>query len=131
MAENVKSVDDYRKQIVKALKAAGTYSKGVDMQVQNLATALRTLDLANAQIDGLTEVTVTEETRYGWKLAPHPAFKVQKDAQDSITRQMKILGLTTELLAGTDETDPLVDLTKKVVKAGKKKPVVVKPVGAE
>jgi hypothetical protein len=131
MAENVKSVDDYRKQIVKALKAAGTYSKGVDMQVQNLATALRTLDLANAQIDGLTEVTVTEETRYGWKLAPHPAFKVQKDAQDSITRQMKILGLTTELLAGTDETDPLVDLTKKVVKAGKKKPVVVKPVDAE
>ena len=131
MAENVKSVDDYRKQIVKALKAAGTYSKGVDMQVQNLATALRTLDLANAQIDGLTEVTVTEETRYGWKLAPHPAFKVQKDAQDSITRQMKILGRTTELLAGTDETDPLVDLTKKVVKAGKKKPVVVKPVDAE
>ena len=131
MAENVKSVDDYRKQIVKALKAAGTYSKGVDMQVQNLATALRTLDLANAQIDGLTEVTVTEETRYGWKLAPHPAFKVQKDAQDSITRQMKILGLTTELLAGTDETDPLVDLTKKVVKAGKKKPVVVQPVDAE
>ena len=127
MAENVKSVEDYRKQIVKALKAAGTYSKGVDMQVLNLATALRTLDLANAQIDGLEEVTVWEETRYGQKLAPHPAFKVQKDAQDSITRQMKILGLTTELLAGTDETDPLVELTKKVVKAGKKKPVVVKP----
>ena len=127
MAENVKSVEDYRKQIVKALKAAGTYSKGVDMQVLNLATALRTLELANAQIDGLEEVTVWEETRYGKKLAPHPAFKVQKDAQDSITRQMKILGLTTELLAGTDETDPLVELTKKVVKAGKKKPVVVKP----
>ena len=52
---------------------------------------------------------------------------MQKDAQDSVTRQMKILGLTTELLAGTDETDPLVELTKKVVKSGKKKPVVVKP----
>jgi len=131
MAENKKSVEDYRKQIVKALKAAGTYSKGVDLQVQALATALRTLDLANDQIDGLTEVTVTEETRYGWKLAPHPAFKVQKDAQDSITRQMKILGLTTDQLAGTDETDPLVELTKKVVKTGKKKPVVVKPAGTD
>lgn len=131
MAENKKSVEDYRKQIVKALKAAGTYSKGVDLQVQALATALRTLDLANDQIDGLTEVTVTEETRYGWKLAPHPAFKVQKDAQDSITRQMKILGLTTDQLAGTDETDPLVELTKKVVKTGKKKPVVVRPAGAD
>jgi hypothetical protein len=127
MLENVKSVSDYRKQIVKALKKAGTYSAGVDMQVLNLATALRTLDMANAQIDTLDEVTVWEETRYGQKLAPHPVFKVQKDAQDSITRQMKILGLTTELLAGTDETDPLVELTKKVVKSGKKKPVVVKP----
>ena len=127
MLENVKSVSDYRKQIVKALKKAGTYSAGVDMQVLNLATALRTLDMANAQIDTLDEVTVWEETRYGQKLAPHPVFKVQKDAQDSITRQMKILGLTTEQLAGTDETDPLVELTKKVVKSGKKKPVVVKP----
>ena len=40
---------------------------------------------------------------------------------------MKILGLTTEQLAGTDDTDPLVELTKKVVKSGKKKPVVIKP----
>lgn len=127
MTENVKTVEDYRKQIVKALKTAGTYSKGVDMQVQALATALRTLDMANRDIDALTETTIMEETRYGWKRAPHPVFKIQKDAQDSITRQMKILGLTTELLAGTDETDPLVDLTKKVARAGKKKPVVLKP----
>ena len=127
MAENVKSVSEYRKQIVKALKKAGTYSAGVDMQVQSLASALRALDMANAQIDTLDEVTVWEETRYGQKLASHPVFKVQKDAQDSITSQMKILGRTTELLAGTDETDPLVELTKKVVKSGKKKPVVVKP----
>ena len=97
------------------------------MQVQALATALRTLDMANRDIDALTETTIMEETRYGWKRAPHPVFKIQKDAQDSITRQMKILGLTTELLAGTDETDPLVDLTKKVARAGKKKPVVLKP----
>lgn len=127
MSENVRSVADYRRQIVKALKAAGTYSRGLDMQVQALATAMRTLDLANEQIDGLTEVTVLERTRYGSKLAPHPAFKVQKDAQDSITRQLKILGLTAEALAGTDVTDPLIELTKKVQQAGKKKPVVIKP----
>ena len=131
MAENVKSVSEYRKQIVKALKKAGTYSAGVDMQVQSLASALRALDMANAQIDTLDKVTVEEETRYGWKLAPHPAFKVLKEQQDTVTRQMKILGLTTEQLAGTDETDPLVELTKKVVKSGKKKPVVIKPADAE
>lgn len=127
MAENIKTVEDYRKQIVKALKTAGTYSKGVDMQVQALATALRTLDMTNRDIDALTETTIMEETRYGWKRAQHPVFKIQKAAMDSITHQMKILGLTTELLAGTDETDPLVDLTKKVARAGKKKPVVLKP----
>ena len=127
MAESVKTISDYRKQIVKALKKAGTYSAGVDMQIQALASALRTLDLANGDIDELTQTWVIEETRYGSKKVPHPAFKVQKDAQDSVTRRMKILGLTTELLAGTDETDPLVELTKKVVKTGRKKPVVVKP----
>jgi hypothetical protein len=127
MVENVKNVSEYRKQIVKALKRAGTYSPGVEMQIQSLASALRTLDLANGDIDELTQTWVIEETRYGSKKVAHPAFKVQKEAQDSITRQMKILKLTTDDLAGTDETDPLVDLTKKVVKAGKKKPVVVKP----
>lgn len=127
MAESVKTISEYRKQIVKALKKAGTYSPGVDMQVNTLASALRALDMANTQIDTLDCVTVTESTRYGSKLAPHPVFKVLKEQQDTVTRQMKILGLTTELLAGTDETDPLVELTRKVVKSGKKKPIVVKP----
>lgn len=127
MEEKVKSVADYRRQIVRALKAAGTYSRGLDMQVQSLATAMRTLDLSSGQIDGLTEVTVLEQTRYGSKLAPHPAFKVQRDAQDSITRQLKILGLTAEELAGTDVTDPLIELTKKVAQAGRRKAVVIKP----
>lgn len=131
MAENVKTVSDYRKQIVKALKKAGTYSAGVDMQVQSLASAMRTLDMANKDIDGLTQTWVVEETRYGSKKVQHPAFKTQRDAQASITSQMKILGLTTDQLAGTDETDPLVELTKKVVKSGKKKATVIKPVGAE
>lgn len=87
MAESVKTISDYRKQIVKALKKAGTYSAGVDMQIQALASALRTLDLANGDIDELTQTWVIEETRYGSKKVPHPAFKVQKDAQDSVTRQ--------------------------------------------
>ena len=122
-----KTVNEYVKEITKTLKANKTYSRGLDMQILSLASAMRNLEMTNNQIDGLTEATVWETTRYGKKMAPHPAFKVQKDAQDSITRQMKILGLTTELLAGTDETDPLVELTKKVVKTGRKKPVVVKP----
>lgn len=96
------------------------------MQITSLASAMRNLEMANDQIDGLTEVTVWEETRYGSKLAPHPVFKVAKDAQDMITRQMKALGLTAEDLAGEIEEDPLVDMTKKLTKK-RKAPTIIKP----
>ncbi len=120
-------VNDYKTTIVKALKSAGKYTKALDMQVLSLAGALRTLDMANDEIDGLDTVVVVETSRYGNKtLAPHPVFKIQKDAQDSVTRQMKALGLTVEDLAGADDNDPLVELTKKVKNSGRKKPTIVK-----
>lgn len=110
-------IDSYRVLIERALKKNGTYSKGLSFQIQTLASALRTLDLANAEIDGLDTTTVWEETRYGRKLAPHPVFKTQRDAQDSISRQLKLLGLTAEALnVGDDDKDPLVDLTAKISK---------------
>lgn len=121
-----KSVEEYKKEIVRQMKAHKTYSRGLDMQITSLASAMRNLEMANAQIDGLTEVTVWEETRYGSKLAPHPVFKVAKDAQDMITRQMKALGLTAEDLAGEIEEDPLVDMTKKLTKK-RKAPTIIKP----
>lgn len=122
-----KKVSDYKADIVKALKAAGKYSKSLDIQIVALAGALCTLNKANDEIDGLDSVTISVISRYGNEtLAPHPVFKIQKDAQDSVTRQMKALGLTAEELTGTDEDDPLIDLTKKVKNAGRKKPNIVK-----
>jgi len=123
-------MDEYRQQIVKALKSVKRYNKGLDMQINSLASALRTVDLANAQIDGLVEVTVLEETRYGHKLAPHPAFKILKDAQESVTRQLKALGLTIENLTNDDEEDPLISIGKKVAASGKK-PRIVMPKSKE
>ena len=120
------SVADYKKEIVRQLKANGTYSKGLDMQVISLASAMRNLDMANRQIDGLTETTVWETTRYGEKLAPHPVFKIAKEAQELITRQMKALGLTAEDLSGGMDDDPLVDMTKKLSKK-RKQPTIIKP----
>ena len=87
---------------------------------------MRNLELANTQIDGLTETTVWEQTRYGKKLAPHPVFKIAKEAQELITRQMKVLGLTVEDLAGGAEDDPLADLTKKLTKK-RNQPTIIKP----
>lgn len=123
-----KKVNDYIKDIERALKAAGKYSKSLGAQILSLAGALRTLDLANDEIDELESTTISVTSRYGNEtLAPHPAFKIQKDAQDSVTRQMKALGLTAGELTGTDDDDPLIELTKKVKNAGRKKPTIIKP----
>ena len=122
-----KSVEEYRKDIVRKMKVHKTYTQALDMQIYSLASAMRNLDLANEQIDGLTEVTVLETTRYGKKMAPHPAFKIAKDAQDMVTRQMKALNLTVEDLSGEADEDPLTDLTKKLTKK-RKTPTIIKPV---
>lgn len=122
-----KSVEEYRKDIVRKMKVHKTYTQALDMQIYSLASAMRNLDLANEQIDRLTEVTVWETTRYGEKLAPHPAFKIAKDAQDMVTRQMKALNLTVEDLSGEADEDPLTDLTKKLTKK-RKAPTIIKPV---
>ena len=121
-----KTVAEYKKEIVRTLRALKTYSKGLDMQILSLASAMRNLEMTNDQIDGLTETTVWEKTRYGEKLAPHPAFKIAKEAQELVTRQMKALGLTVEDLAGETDDDPLADLTKKLTKK-RKQPVIIKP----
>ena len=121
-----KSVTEYKKEIVQQLKANGTYSKGLDMQIISLASAMRNLEMANQQIDGLEETTVWETTRYGEKLAPHPVFKIAKEAQELITRQMKALGLTAEELSAGVDDDPLVDITKKLTKK-RKTPTIIKP----
>ena len=121
-----KTVNEYVKEITKTLKANKTYSRGLDMQRLSLASAMRNLEMANNQIDGLTETTVWETTRYGKKLAPHPVFKIAKEAQELVTRQMKALGLTVDELAGNTEDDPLADLTKKLTKK-RKQPTIINP----
>ena len=121
-----KTVNEYVKEITKTLKANKTYSRGLDMQILSLASAMRNLEMANNQIDGLTETTVWETTRYGEKLAPHPVFKIAKEAQELVTRQMKALGLTVDELAGNTEDDPLADLTKKLTNK-RKQPTIINP----
>ena len=121
-----KTVNEYVKEITKTLKANKTYSRGLDMQILSLASAMRNLEMANNQIDGLAETTVWETTRYGKKLAPHPVFKIAKEAQELVTRQMKALGLTVDELAGNTEDDPLADLTKKLTMK-RKQPTIINP----
>lgn len=120
-------IEFYETKIVRALKEKGTYNKALDMQIMCLAGLLRTQELVNEEIDKLESVIITEISRYGNEsLAPHPVFKILKDTQDGITRNMKALGLTVEDLVGADDNDPLVELTKKVKNSGRKRPTIVK-----
>lgn|SRR5574344_2359955 len=121
-----KTVTEYKSEITKALKTASKYSKGLDMQILSLASAMRNLEMANQEIDELTVTTVWEKTRYGEKIAPHPVFKIAKESQELITRQMKVLGLTAEDLAGAVEDDPLVNLTKKLNRKRGAKTIIIK-----
>lgn len=69
-----KTVKEYVKDITKTLKQNSTYSRGLDMQITSLASAMRNLEMANEQIDGLTETTVYETTRYGEKFKTASSF---------------------------------------------------------
>ena len=121
------SVKKYIKQVTQALKDAGKYHAGLSSQILALAGSLRSLELANEEIDGLDCTTVVERSRYGEKTVPHPVFKIQRDAADCITRQLKQLGLTPESLGGGDASDPLVELTQELINVTKS-PRIIKPI---
>ena len=126
LTENMaKKIEDYRKKIIKILKDH-QYSVAIDAQVTSLASAMLSLDIANEEIANLTETTVWETTRYGKKIAPHPVFKIAKDAQESITRNMKALKLTVEDLSGETDDDPMVNMTELLTKK-RATPKIIKP----
>lgn len=112
----MKSVDEYTEDIVGALKAVNRFNPGLMGVIVALAGALKTRDIANHQIDGLEEVTILTVNKYGAEaIVPHPVFKVQRDNQEVIAKLMKALDLTPEGLLGTDDNDPLIDLTEKLI----------------
>ena len=122
-----KKSTDFFDDVKKALKSAGKYNRSLDLQILSLAGSLRALWLAIQEIDAIEVCDMTTVNRYGKESqVAHPAFKVLKDSQDAVTRQMKALGLTAAELMGSDDNDPLVDLTKSVRNAKRKK-VVIKP----
>ena len=105
-----KRIEDYKRSVRSAMKTASIYSKAAEPQITALASALKSLDLANQDIEGLTTTVVMSSQ--GAKA--HPAFKIRKEAEDSITKQMKALGLTSLAFQEKGE-DPLIELTKKLL----------------
>ena len=122
----MQNIEDYEIKIQKALESQNRWSESLVIAVHSLAVAMRNLDMANNDIEGLDRCTVLEETRYGKKIAPHPAFKIAKDANEAIGKLLKSLGLTADDISEGIDNDPLAEVTESLI-AKRKAPKIVKP----
>lgn len=110
-----------------ALKAAGTYSKSLEINISMMAVALQLLAKASREVSNLDGVTVTITQDNGFKRqAMHPAFEVIRSMMDRVIKLMKPLGLTVEMITSDDDVDPMVELTKKVIDSSDR-PKILKP----
>ena len=93
------------------MKAAGIYSSELTVQIEALAAQLTAMQIAAAEIGGMTSVCVTNASGHGQTSVVHPAFKVLRDTTDQITRMNKQLNITVADLIGKPEARiPLDDL---------------------
>ena len=122
----MQNIEDYEIKIQKALESQSRWSESLVIAVHSLAVAMRNLDMANNDIEALDSCTVLEETRYGKKIAPHPAFKIAKDANEAIGKLLKSLGLTADDISEGIDNDPLAEVTESLI-AKRKAPKIVKP----
>ena len=122
----MQNIEDYEIKIQKALESQNRWSESLVIAVHSLAVAMRNLDMPNNDIEALDSCTVLEETRYGKKIAPHPAFKIAKDANEAIGKLLKSLGLTADDISEGIDNDPLAEVTESLI-ARRKAPKSVKP----
>ena len=122
----MQNIEDYEIKIQKALESQNRWSESLVIAVHSLAVAMRNLDMANNDIGALDSCTVLEETRYGKKIAPHPAFKIAKDANEAIGKLLKSLGLTADDISEGIDNDPLAEVTESLI-AKRKAPKIVTP----
>lgn len=122
----MQNIEDYEIKIQKALESQSRWSESLVIAVHSLAVAMRNLDMANHDIEALDSCTVLEETRYGKKIAPHPAFKIAKDANEAIGKLLKSLGLTADDISEGIDNDPLAEVTESLI-AKRRAPKIVKP----
>ncbi len=122
-----KDLVKYEKKVRAALKAAGTYSKSLEINISMMAVALQLLEKASREVSNLDGVTVTITQDNGYKRqAMHPAFEVIRSMMDRVIKLMKPLGLTVEMISSDDDVDPMVELTKKVIDSSGR-PKILKP----
>lgn len=109
------SVGALKGRIRKALREQNNYSKDMESAILLAAGNLFAYELALKDLEELDCTYIGEKTREGnIKLVPHPAFKVFKDASESVRRSLRELQLTLATLEGTTENDDLDNLVESV-----------------
>ena len=114
----------YQQRIKECLEASGRYTRALDLNILVLASSLRRLSIAINETEALAAETVSVKSPNG-ALQQHPAFKAQREAEETILRQLKELGLTADGTRQNVERDPTADLLAEVI--GSKRTKIVKP----
>ncbi|MGL5261210.1 MAG: hypothetical protein ACRC9P_02375 [Bacteroides sp.] len=111
------SLSTLKSRIRKALREQNNYSKDMESAILLAAGNLFAYELALKDLEELDCTYVEEVSREGnIRLVPHPAFKVFKDASESVRRSLRELQLTLATLEGTTENDDLDILVESVNK---------------
>lgn len=109
------SINTIKSRIRKALREQNNYSKDMESAILLSAGNLFAYEMALADLEKLDRTFIEEVSREGnIKLVPHPAFKVFKDASESVRRSLRELQLTLATLEGTTENDDLDNLVEAV-----------------
>lgn len=113
-----KSTAEYADLVRQLLHGNNSYNEAFEPNIIATAGVLRTLVLANKEIDELESTTITTSGVHGERKEPHPVFKTYRDACESLRKQMEALGLSWSDINTVDEADPLYELTKAVANVG-------------
>ena len=104
-----------KNKIRKSLREQQNYSKSMELAIELAAANYIVFELAIDEIENLDSTFVTEVSREGAsRLMPHPAFKVFKDASETLRKSLRELQMTLQTLQGVTEDDELEKLIDKV-----------------
>lgn len=119
-------MDDRLESAIKTIKGAlrkqKNYSRDMDVAIELAAGSLVAYRIAYNDVSNLECSFVEETSRESFsRLIPHPAFKILKDANESLRRSLRELGLTIDTVKGVGDSDEIESIVKIVndVKKGK------------
>lgn len=108
------TTDEHAELLRQALKSLGKYTIGLEPLLESYALSKRILEAAKDEID--RDMFTPTIQGYNGTMVENPVCKVIRDAQMSVTRHLKLMGLSQADLGTVDDTaDRLADLTQQLI----------------